>query len=601
MRPAGPMRTRSAARAELREVESCLARWDLLGRPRPLAGAAPGTAPGLPRSLAAEPFGRRLRGALQALGPVFSAFGLYLGSRVDLLPAADCLELSAISERVPPLPVAAVRERIAAELGLPAESILAELGPEPCESRLLVQGHCARLADGQAVVLRFVRPEAVEAAEAELARLPLLAGAFVRGAHPGGAGWPEGLLGEAIADFRRSLREGVDLAATADALGLLALDAEDFGLLAAPAVRRDLCTPRLLVVDDPGGTDLAAAMAAAAVSRDATRRRELVRLLCVAWLRQALEGRVFPVGLTETGARAVAGGRLAFLAGSFARPPAADRTNLRGFLFAMAAHEPDDACSYLLREMTREGPEAAEETLRLQIRQVVPFRDGAWSVAGTSLAEHIFVCARQARACGFRPRPQLVAFYRGLAAVALAARQLAPPRSERRGPFEHPGAATRAEDPAQAGSEKHADQPEHPEHPEQPETLETDALLEALREVRVLNSFAQVREAMAPPWSDQWGRYAMLMSELPRKMDELLTLAAETGARTTRPEADRSARSEEGSHLLLAGALLVLGTLALLLHHFVQSGALAGRGEAVGATLFLTVGGILLWTLGRRR
>ena len=568
MRPAGPMRTRSAARAELREVESCLARWDLLGRPRPLAGAAPGTAPGLPRSLAAEPFGRRLRGALQELGPVFSAFGLYLASRVDLLPAADCLELSAIPERVPPQPVAAVRERIAAELGQPADSLLAELEPEPCESRLLVQGHRARLADGQPVVLRFVRPEAVEAAEADLARLPLLAGAFLRGAHPGDAGWPEGLLGEVIADFRRALREGADLAATADALGLLALDAEDFGLLAAPAVRRDLCTPRLLVVDDPGGTALAAAMAAAVASRNATGQRELVRLLSVAWLRQALEGRVFPVGLTETGARAVAGGRLAFLAGSFARPPAADRTNLRGFLLAMAAHEPDDACSYLLREMTREGPEAAEETLRLQIRQVVPFRDGAWSVAGTSLAEHVFVCARQARACGFRPRPQLIAFYRGLAAVALDARQ----------------------------------HPQHPETPETPETPENDALLEALHEVRVLTSFTQVREAMAPPWSDQVGRYAILMSEMPRKFDELLTLAAESGARrAAHPEADRPARRDEGSHLLLAGALMVLGALALLLHHFVQSGALAGRGEMVGATLFLAIGGILLWILARSR
>jgi predicted unusual protein kinase regulating ubiquinone biosynthesis (AarF/ABC1/UbiB family) len=566
MRPAEPMRTRAAAarRAERREVEECLARWGLLGRPRPLAGS-PGEPQGLPRSSAAAPFGRRLRGALEELGPVFSAFGLYLSSRVDLLAAADCLELSAVSGRVPPLPVAAVRAGITAELGelgRPADAVLAEIEPEPCESRLLVQGHRGRLADGQAVVLRFVRPGAAEAAEADLARLPLLAGAFAGGTHAGGAGaagWPEGLLGEAVADFRQSLRDGADLAATADALGRLALDAEEFGLLAAPVVCRDLCTLRLLVAGDPGGTDLTAALAATAAGAagDAARRGELVRLLCVAWLRQAMEGTVFPVGLAETGARAVAGGRLAFLAGSFARPPAADRTNLRGFLVAMAAHEPDDACSYLLREMTREGPDASEETLRLQIRQVVPFRDGAWSAAGTSLAEHVFVCARQARACGFRPRPQLVAFYRGLAAVAIAVRQTPQPAD--------------------------------------------DALLAALREVRVLTSFSQVREAMSPPWSDQWGRYAVLMSELPRKLDELLAVAAETGARTSRSEAAGPAGREEGSHLLLAGALMVLGALGLLLHQFVQSGALAGRGETVGATLFLAVGGILLWILARVR
>jgi len=579
MRTAEPMRARSAARGtERREVEECLVRWGLLGRPRSLAGsqAAP---PGQPPPSPATPFGRRLRGALEELGPVFSAFGLYLSSRIDLVAAADCLELSAISARVPALPVAAVRERIASELGAlgqPPDAVLAELDPEPCESRLLVQGHRARLADGQAaVVVRFVRPGAAEAAEADLARLPLLAGAFARGAAPGDAGWPEGLLAEAIAGFRQSLREGADLAATADALDRLALDAEDFGLLAPAAVRRDLCTPRLLVAGDPGGVDLAetlAATAAAGATPDAARRRELVRLLCVAWLRQAMEGTVFPVGLAETGARAVAGGRLAFLGGSFARPPAADRTNLRGFLVAMAAHEPDDACSYLLREMTREGPDASEEALRLQIRQVVPFRDGAWSAGGTSLAEHIFVCARQARACGFQPRPQLVAFYRGLAAVAIAARQLAP-----------------------------TERPEATDRPEAPEHQEDDALLAALREVRVLTSFSQVREAMSPPWSDQWGRYAVLMSELPRKIDELLALAAESGPRTAPPEAGGQARREESSHLLLAGALMVLGALALLLHHFVQSGALAGRGETWGASLFLAVGGGLLWILARIR
>src|SRR5207302_6741916 len=134
-----------------------------------------------------------------------------------------------------------------------------------------------------------------------------------------------------LADFQRALRDGADLAATADALGLLALDAEGFGLLAPPAVRADLSGPRLLTVTDPGGTDLARAVAEAEAGwDDARRRRELARLLCVAWLRQALEGRVLPLDLEETGARVLgSGGRLAFLAGSFARPPLADRANLR--------------------------------------------------------------------------------------------------------------------------------------------------------------------------------------------------------------------------------------------------------------------------------
>jgi hypothetical protein len=201
--------------------------------------------------------------------------------------------------------------------------------------------------------------------------------------------------------------------------------------------------------------------------------------------------------------------------------------------------------------------DAAEDELRLLLRQVMPFRDGAWSAAGASLAEHVFVCARHARACGFLPRPQLLAFYRGLASVATAARRLAP---------------------------------------------REDVLLEALQEVRVLAGYSQLREALSPRWSEDWGRYAMLMSELPRKVDELLTMAAAGGGdRPAAPAPGRQARREERSHLLLGGALMVLAALALLLSRFVQAGMLTGDRQRLAATLFLVIGGVLLWKVARAR
>jgi ubiquinone biosynthesis protein len=567
MKPRAAVRARPEApgRAERVEVESCLARWGLIDRPRHLAGAPPPQArspippaQAPPPNVAEEPFGRRLRGALQDLGPLAAAFGRYLASRIDLLAAADCLELSRISGRFEALPIAAVHGLIAAELGRPAATVFAAVEPDPCESGLLVQGHRASLAGGQPVVLWLVRPGALAAAERDLPRLALLAPAFAR------QGWRDGLLDEALADFQRALRDGADLASSADALGLLALDAEGFGLLAAPAVRADLGTARLLTVTDPGGVDLVRALEDAGAGGDgARRRRDLARLVCVAWLRQALEGRVLPLDLTETGARVLGGGsRLAFLAGSFARPPLADRANLRGFLIAMAAREPDDACSYLLREMTRrtsepaEHREAAEEELRLLLRQVMPFRDGAWTAAGASLAEHLFVCARQARACGFLPRPQLLAFYRGLASVATAARQLAP---------------------------------------------QEDVLLEALQEVRVLAGWSQLREALSPQLNGQWGRYAMLLSEMPRKVDELLTVAAAGGGRQAAPAPARRSGREAGSQLLLGAVLMVLAALALLLHEFVQAAAIGGGRQRLAAIVFAAIGGALVWKVARSR
>ncbi|HEY4562203.1 MAG TPA: AarF/UbiB family protein, partial [Thermoanaerobaculia bacterium] len=178
MRPLEPLRARRQPNgAGRREVEECLARWGLLRRPRPLAGAP---------AAAEETFGRRLRGALLELGPVFSAFGVYLASRIDLLAAADSLELATLPDGVRPLLPAEVLERVGMELGAPAETVLAAVAPEPCESSLLVQAHRARLADGRPVVLRLARPEILEAAGPDLDRLPLLAEAFAL------QGWREG-------------------------------------------------------------------------------------------------------------------------------------------------------------------------------------------------------------------------------------------------------------------------------------------------------------------------------------------------------------------------------------------------------------------------
>ena len=60
---------------------------------------------------------QRLRQALEALGPVFSAFGLYMASRVDLLRVHDRLELAAIADWAEATPDATVRELIARETG----------------------------------------------------------------------------------------------------------------------------------------------------------------------------------------------------------------------------------------------------------------------------------------------------------------------------------------------------------------------------------------------------------------------------------------------------------------------------------------------------
>jgi predicted unusual protein kinase regulating ubiquinone biosynthesis (AarF/ABC1/UbiB family) len=545
MNPFGPRRPQrsDAERQRRSQVEDCLARWALLGRPRRLQ-AVPEA------GLSEAGLGARLRGALTELGPPFSAFGLYLASRIDLLAAIDALELAALPGWVSPLPIDAFRERVAAELGRPSGELYAVLEAEPFESRLLLQSHRGRLASGEPVIVRLVRTDAEEEIQANLELLPLIGEALVA------QGWTAAAAREVLADFRQSLREQVDLQAALQDLDLLAVDAEVFGRLVAPAVCRELTTARLITTADLGGLSFGIAVPDLRQPwGPAVDPRELVRSLCTVWLRQALAGRVFPVEVRAEDVRVLPDGRLGFQGVAFSRPPAAAQADLQEVVMAIAFRDPDAAGSALLREMVREDGANSMEQLRTHLRQLVPFRDGSWSPSGESLAEHLFLYARTARACGYRPRRPLLEFCRGLFAVGLAGRRLAP-----------------AHDP----------------------------LFEGLQDFRMLTGVSQVRDAMSfGNWGGQLDRYALLMAALPQRLDEMLTLAAEGGARPAPPDTVRPSRRAESSHLVLAAALMVLAALALLLHHFVQVGALAGWGETIAAVLFLTVGSLLLWILTR--
>ena len=526
-----------AERERRAQVEACLTRWELLRRPRRLEEAGELG----PRGAA---LGRRLRGALAELGPVFSAFGVYLASRIDLVAAADALELAALPERVSPLAADAVGERITAELGREAAEAYASEGyafleAEPFESRLLLQSHRGRLASGEAVIVRLVRTDAAEQVAADRELLAVVAEALEA------QGWTASAAADALAGFGDELREQLDLRAAIQDLDLLAADAGTFGRLVVPVVYRDLTTARLVTTADLGGVALI----------ETAEPRELARSLCAVWLRQALAGRAFPRELRDEDVRALPDGRIGFQGIGLARSATASQGAFGEALLAIAFRDPDAAAAALLPLLARESDATTVEQLRMHLRQLVPFRDGAWSLGGESLAEHAFLYARTARRCGYRARRPLLDFSRGLFAAGLAARRLAPGR---------------------------------------------DALFEGLQDARLLTGASQVRQALSfENWGGQLDRYALLLAALPQRLDEMLTLAAEEDPRPARPAVEDRPRRAESSHLVLAAALMALAAVALLAHRFVQTGALGGRGEAVAGALFLAAGGVLLWILTR--
>jgi predicted unusual protein kinase regulating ubiquinone biosynthesis (AarF/ABC1/UbiB family) len=507
--------------------------------------------------------GHRLRLALSDLGQVFSSFGLYLSTRVDLLPAGDCLELARIPDEAPPMSSTEVRDLIHRETGSALEAAFLSFESEPFESRLLYQSHRARLLQNASpVVVRLVRPEASRQFLCDLELLELLEGTL-------GDASRSAIYKTAMADFAVALHLQINLTHDANAMQMLQRDTEDFEMLRVPKVERDLCASSMLTLEDLPGialNDVLNSELNESVSKarnDQIRildRPSLARLLCSSWLRQALLGQVFPTAPSPSNITVISERQVAFTGGGFASLPAESQSNLWKYLIASAGDNPDQACSCLLKEMRRVGPQSADENLRHRFRQVVPFRDSGWyrDDDTNQLVEHLVVHWQAAAESGHVPLPYLPAFYRGLFAITSVARQVSP---------------------------------------------ETDPLMEGLQEARLLASAAQMREMFSlQHLGDHMDKYAAIMMTMPQRFDQLLTLASEGTPRVKLHVPETSShRRQKNSAAVMTAMVLLLAAIVFALPRVTS--ALVGNEWAgkINAAAFIACGALLLATASRTR
>ena len=102
--------------------------------------------------------GKRLRLALQDLGPVYVKFGQILSTRRDLLPQDVADELALLQDQVPPFPGEEARDIIEKALGEPVSEVFASFDTKPLASASIAQVHPATLHDGREAVVKVVRP-----------------------------------------------------------------------------------------------------------------------------------------------------------------------------------------------------------------------------------------------------------------------------------------------------------------------------------------------------------------------------------------------------------------------------------------------------------
>jgi predicted unusual protein kinase regulating ubiquinone biosynthesis (AarF/ABC1/UbiB family)/nucleotide-binding universal stress UspA family protein len=220
---------------------------------------------------------RRLRTALEELGPTFCKLGQILSTRPDLVPPEVVDELAALRDRVPPLTEAAVVEVMEEELGVPWEDVFDSIEPQPLASGTIAQVHRATLTNGERVVVKVQRPTAREEILRDLGLLELFARKSAARPALSQVVDPEAVVGH----LSESLQRELDFRQEAANLERMQEVLRPYPRLGVPAVYNDFSTDRLLVMEEIGVGPLSSAP-------QSKERKEAARQLIESYYRQIL-------------------------------------------------------------------------------------------------------------------------------------------------------------------------------------------------------------------------------------------------------------------------------------------------------------------------
>lgn len=195
------------------------------------------------------PLGRRIRLALEELGPLFVKFGQALSVRRDLLPAAIADELAKLQDQVPPFPSELAVATIEAALGAPIDECFADFERQPLAAASIAQVHPARLATGQQVVVKILRPNVRQIVRGDLEVLFALAELAERFWPPSKRLHPVGV----VAEFEKTLDNELDLMREAASATQLRRNFADSKLLYVPEVYWDYCRANVLTMERING------------------------------------------------------------------------------------------------------------------------------------------------------------------------------------------------------------------------------------------------------------------------------------------------------------------------------------------------------------
>jgi predicted unusual protein kinase regulating ubiquinone biosynthesis (AarF/ABC1/UbiB family) len=508
-------------------------RWSHLRRgrhrTRPLAFGSNGERP----SDSPETRAQQLRVALQALGPRYSCFALYLSSRIDLLPAQYCRELALVEDASPPIPVAQVHQLLVNELGDSFVRSFQSFAYQAETSTLLHQSHSALLTTGDRVSVTFLRPE-YHGLENDRSLKEFLDQTIL-----GGLGGDLNIQ-SAVDDFLQALQRKSSFSLKREALESDAQNnhPDGYASVRERKIYHELSTARVLTLEKVQSRNLDQILASRKHSLGTLARR-----ICKAWLTQAMSGHPFPVDPQAHHLVIDEDDQIHFEGCELVTLPKAVLENLWHYLLAALVDDPDRSATYLLQEMYAPRRKDIDlQSFRTNFRQAAYFA-ALEPILGTdsnALAQLIFQHWKTALEHGYFAKPLLLCFYRGLFSAARIARKV---------------------------------------------SATDDALREGMEDLQAEKVFNQIRElAGVRYWMQNADKFAKVLVNLPRTFDRALT-------RTSHPPQEIVIQdgSEPGPRNLGVVIPVFLLIVALLIAEATQ---MSGSTEKI-VTLVLMLAGLL--------
>ena len=188
--------------------------------------------------------GERLRLALTELGPIFVKFGQILSTRRDLLPDDIGDELAQLQDRVPPFSNEQAVAIIESSLGQSVEQLFRTFSREPLASASVAQVHEAVLENGDAVVVKVIRPGIDKVIRKDIGLLYMLA-RLIRLTEDGRRLRPV----EVVADYENTIFDELNLQREAANASQLRRNFLESHLLYIPRVYWDYSRPKVMVME----------------------------------------------------------------------------------------------------------------------------------------------------------------------------------------------------------------------------------------------------------------------------------------------------------------------------------------------------------------